>query len=602
MACRRDDHLRGGYLLRNQGSPSRGGSSASIASPVSFGSSAPRRLDVGRASVHDRSAWRPQPVATPSPQPQPLNDNNTPPPAGAPSAAASAWSEHHSPGGGSTYYFNAETRETTWERPAELPPERRAQCWAASSPTSAGGKSFSKSPTADAPVAAKKKSPAYVDAFRSSFEEKRPQRDADVPKLRMSLERALDVGGPRRGYAAERRPAAADEYQAPEQADWARARLLGPAAAKEARDPSDDLGVPGDAEARVRLGQALAWRAEPAAHLDTERLDRLEETLRQRIQTLVTTHGGSSPRTARQFFAECDPARSGRVTVDGFVDVVGRKLNFSFPGGRAHAGSKELLAALYRRYDLERSGRVPIEGLHDLLRRATPGARAAIFLARLREGLALKGGGYEPLRTLRALWEEQEADAAAGDTPRRPKGCVSAAELLAGVGMLAALADLAATPTDNAAIRDTFRPPADDAAAAAGAGDDVTSCSYAELLLALRGPPMNAARRALVQRAWAAIRPPSGGVSGWGGGGGVHGGAVRPLRLAERYDASKHPGVVAGTLTEEEAAMAFLAPWAADGDARIEATELYERYEGISPLYDDDDAFDAMMRAVWHLE
>ena len=43
-------------------------------------------------------------------------------------------------------------------------------------------------------------------------------------------------------------------------------------------------------------------------------------------------------------------------------------------------------------------------------------------------------------------------------------------------------------------------------------------------------------------------------------------------------------------------------PWAADGDARIEATELYERYEGISPLYDDDDAFDAMMRAVWHLE
>ena len=113
---------------------------------------------------------------------------------------------------------------------------------------------------------------------------------------------------------------------------------------------------------------------------------------------------------------------------------------------------------------------------------------------------------------------------------------------------------------------------------------------------------MNAARRALVQRAWAAIRPPSGGVSGWGGGGGVHGGAVRPLRLAERYDASKHPGVVAGTLTEEEAAMAFLAPWAADGDARIEATELYERYEGISPLYDDDDAFDAMMRAVWHLE
>ena len=116
---------------------------------------------------------------------------------------------------------------------------------------------------------------------------------------------------------------------------------------------------------------------------------------------------------------------------------------------------------------------MPIEGLHDLLRRATP-ARAPPSSSRASARASPSRAAATSRCALRALWEEQEADAAAGDTPRRPKGCVSAAELLAGVSMLAALADLAATPTDNAAIRDTFRPPADDAAAAAGGGDDVT--------------------------------------------------------------------------------------------------------------------------------
>ena len=112
--------------------------------------------------------------------------------------------------------------------------------------------------------------------------------------------------------------------------------------------------------------------------------------------------------------------------------------------------------------------------------------------------------------------------------------------------------------------------------------------SFEEFVQGLRDP-LTPRRLALVKRAFRVVDKDGSGV-------------LDPSDIAGCYDASKHPGVVAGTLTEEEAAMAFLAPWAADGDARIEATELYERYEGISPLYDDDDAFDAMMRAVWHLE
>ena len=399
-----------------------------------------------------------------------------------------------------------------------------------------GGKSFSKSPTAAADALSPRRRARRTSTFPSSFEEK-TQRDADA-ELRMSLERASTSAG--RGAATRpARPAAADEYQAPEQADWARARLLGPAAAKEART-RDDLACRATPR-RASASQALAWRR-AAAHLDTERLDRLEETLRQRIQP-SSRRTAARRRAPRQFFAECDPARSPRPSTASSTSSAGQLL-------------------------LPRRPRAPLEGSSprstggSLERSAACRSRASTTCCAARRGRAGPSysrasaraspsrAGLQPPHAARAV-EEREADAAAGDS-RGSQG------LRVGGGAprrrrhARRLADLAATPTDNAAIRDTFRPPADAAAAAAGAGDDVTGCSYAELLLALRGPPMNAARRALAARA--AIRPrrrrerlgrrrrrPR------------RRGA--PARLAERYDASKHRGV-AGTLTEEEAAMA----------------------------------------------
>ena len=82
-------------------------------------------------------------------------------------------------------------------------------------------------------------------------------------------------------------------------------------------------------------------------------------------------------------------------------------------------------------------------------------------------------------------------------------------------------------------------------------------------------------------------------------------GAVKPAHIADRYDTSKHPAVVAGRMDEESAALSVLGVWREDRaalDEEVTIKAFCDRYEWISPLYDDDRQFDEMMRAAWRLK
>ena len=117
--------------------------------------------------------------------------------------------------------------------------------------------------------------------------------------------------------------------------------------------------------------------------------------------------------------------------------------------------------------------------------------------------------------------------------------------------------------------------------------------SYDEFTLAVRGPPMEGGRVAFVRAAHAALKDDAAKKD------------VKPHHLAGRYDVSAHPAVTEGLLTEEEAAMAFLYPWREEPSAlddEVSLKEFADRYEWLSPLYASDEAFEAMMRAVWKLK
>ena len=366
------------------------------------------------------------------------------------------------------------------------------------------------------------------------------------------------------------------EYHPEEQAAWARERLLGESRPMACREDEEAEGE----ESRARRCQGAAWSASTLVGIDCATVDQLEETMRTRLG-LLSSQLGSSPRGARALFAECDGARSGRVERSAFIEAMARKLNYDFPSRGHLPSSREALAALYDRYDIDRSGWMPAEHLESALRGTTAAARATRFLGRMREGLVRHGGGLDTLAKAKARWAKLEAEGS--------DGCVGRERFEAGVGRLAEQARMDCTAADVNALLATFEPPAKTGDEDEGDAASGPLVSYEQFVLAARGPPMRYERQVLVRKAYAALKDDGNNV-------------VRPREMARRYDVSEHPAVRNGSLDAEEAAMAFLCAWESRLGAKVSLAEFADRYEYVSPLFDSTSRFEAMMRAAWKIK
>ena len=366
-----------------------------------------------------------------------------------------------------------------------------------------------------------------------------------------------------------------EAYHGAEQAGWARERLFGTGRPSATQAEDEEL------EVRKRRSVGLAWVRDLSAWVDVRMIDQLEETIRRRLGELERTsaHAG---RSARAFFAECDPSRSGRVLRAPFVDVMSRKLNYDFASNGPRPSSTSVLAALFDRFDLARAGVIAAEDLHAALvgapREGRASGRVIHVIGRLREGLERSAGGYDALRAEDSRWY-----AAQKEDSSLPSGCLPTGVFVEGLMRLAQLAFMPLSDADLNVIADAFEPP--------GAREGLVS--YDEFTYAVRGPPMNLQRVGMVRAAYAALKDDSGSKK-----------EVKPHHLASRYDPAEHPAVVAHMLTEEEAAMAFLYPWkecAEVIDDEVSLKELADRYEWVSPMYGTDADFEAMMRCAWKL-
>uniref|UniRef100_A0A7S1M7Y2 EF-hand domain-containing protein n=1 Tax=Neobodo designis TaxID=312471 RepID=A0A7S1M7Y2_NEODS len=123
--------------------------------------------------------------------------------------------------------------------------------------------------------------------------------------------------------------------------------------------------------------------------------------------------------------------------------------------------------------------------------------------------------------------------------------------------------------------------------------------SLQEFCRAVRGP-MSSTRAALVTQAFRQIDSDGSG-------------SLTLPELTERYDASKHPEVIAGRLTAEQVVADFVAPWdtrmnvadatgeSRSGDGVITLAEFLDYYDDTSATIDDDEYFELMIRNCWHL-
>lgn len=80
-------------------------------------------------------------------------------------------------------------------------------------------------------------------------------------------------------------------------------------------------------------------------------------------------------------------------------------------------------------------------------------------------------------------------------------------------------------------------------------------------------------------------------------------GAIEPAEVANRYDAARHPAVLAGKMTAEDVFREFLETFDVGGDVdgKVTPQEFRNYYRDVSASIDDDDYFELVMRNAWHL-
>ena len=79
-------------------------------------------------------------------------------------------------------------------------------------------------------------------------------------------------------------------------------------------------------------------------------------------------------------------------------------------------------------------------------------------------------------------------------------------------------------------------------------------------------------------------------------------GTIDLPEIVSRYDASKHPEVIAGKKTKNEVFRAFLDTFdGGEKDGQVTLAEFERYYANISASVDNDDYFELMIRNAWHI-
>lgn len=111
--------------------------------------------------------------------------------------------------------------------------------------------------------------------------------------------------------------------------------------------------------------------------------------------------------------------------------------------------------------------------------------------------------------------------------------------------------------------------------------------SFNEFLIALRGE-INDRRKQMILLAFEVLDHDKSG-------------AIELNDIVAKYDASKHPDVIAGKRTKESVLKEFLETFDGNKDGSVTPIEFIQYYQNVSSSIDDDDYFELMIRNAWHI-
>jgi len=266
-------------------------------------------------------------------------------------------------------------------------------------------------------------------------------------------------------------------------------------------------------------------------------------------------------RAVKKLFADTDSDKSGAIDENAFVKLMVGKLNFQ--------GYDVDVRALFRRFDIDRRGKVDMEEFCSMLFNE-PGTRATTAIGKVREILTKRSGGVSSLKGLALQYKLIDNNGG---------GTVDRAELELGFEKFMRAFGVKLTKAEIDELFKLFDKNSDG------------FISYEEFIYGIRGS-MGDFRVQLVKLAWAVLDESGKGY-------------ITLEDIARKYDVSAHPLVKEGKSTPAEAIRAFMSHWHLDNKKHtddVTEEEFINYYEWVSSVIDRDDYFELMIRNAWHID
>jgi len=395
-------------------------------------------------------------------------------------------------------------------------------------------------------------------AIRAEFTALQQRLDANEQKI----QKLMAGGGG--GYPAPMTYAAPPTYAA---APTFAAAPRGLAAPKASGRPVTKAGLGVDkASLESTVSQAAATQVEAweePAHMKVSpsEIDRCEELLRQAFMKhpALSKKATTNPLQAlSNLLRSLDTNHSGKLDEGEFKEIC-RQLGFD--------ASAAALVGLFHRYDLDRSGYLTKDEFSKLiLKEGGTDSKAKTCIAKMREVLALRAGGFPTMKAMGSQFRIMDRD---------KSGKLSKEEFFIALDILFKAYKVTFTVTEKNSLYQLFDK------------DGGSGVDYDEYIRAVRGD-MNDFRVDWVKRAFNIMDKDGSGI-------------VDVADLQSAYDVSQNPAVQSGKTTPAEAYTTFLNNYDKSRDGKVTLDEFIEHYQWVSASIDNDDYFELMMRNAWHI-
>lgn len=313
--------------------------------------------------------------------------------------------------------------------------------------------------------------------------------------------------------------------------------------------------------AHAAAPEASIWSEPKDGKPTPAALDYAEEGLRRSFNKTreCLRYPHNPPQGMSAIFRRADQNHSGKVDRSEFSKVC-NMLDFS--------AGPEIITALFNRYDLDKSGYITVDEMGRMLFKidGDKEAKAMSAIARMREVLSLRAGGFESMKSMGSQFRIMDRD---------KTGQLSKEEFNTALDILFAGYNIKFTPAEKVSLFQKFD------------YDNSGTVDYNEFTRGIRGD-MNDFRKDWVKQAFSLFDRDSSGV-------------VSTAEMGGIYDVSQNPAVKSGKVHPDDALHAFMQHFDANSDGSITFAEFLENYQWVSASIDDDDYFELMMRNAWHI-